>query len=392
MDGIGLDNMLSAEQVEKMFGGTSATGPEETGTGDNQEQEAPENHEEKSETVETAEVDFSDLLGTNQPESVGSEENTEGNGGAPESNDGSGTPQKNLFSSIARILRDEGVFPDLSDEALNDVNSAEALEKMFNDKVTNMFDERQRNLEKALQGGATSDEMQQYQQAMRYSQFLEARETSNLLMKEGEDGEKLRKQVMYQDFINRGFKHERAVKLIQKSFDDGNDIEDAKEALESCKDFYKSQIDDFQQEIEERQKEQKANEEKQYASLKKKILETENFYDGVRVDKAVRQKAYEAITKPVYKDENGNYLTALQKYQKENPLEFMINMAMMMTLTDNFKNVDKLTKKKVQAGMRKEYQDIQNLINNSRRNGDGTLNLANSAPDESERENWSLAL
>ena len=391
MDGIGLDNMLSAEQVEKMFSDSPATVSEETETGGSEEQKAPENQEEKSETVETAEVDFSDLLG-NQPESVGSEENTEGNGGAPESNDGSGTPQKNLFSSIARILRDEGVFPDLSDEALNDVNSAEALEKMFSDKVTNMFDERQRNLEKALQGGATTDEMQQYQQAMRYSQFLESRDTADLLSKEGEDGEKLRKQVMYQDFINRGFKHERAVKLIEKSFEDGNDIEDAKEALESCKDFYKSQIDDFQQEIEERKKEQKANEEKQYASLKKKILDTDSFYDGVKVDKAVRQKAYDAITKPVFKDEEGNYLTALQKYQKENPLEFMVNMAMMMTLTDNFKNVDKLTKKKVQAGMRKEYQDIQNLINNSRRNGDGTLNLANSAPDESDRENWTLAL
>jgi hypothetical protein len=158
MDGIGLDNMLSAEQVEKMFGGTSASGPEETGTEGNQEANAPENHEENNETVETAEVDFSDLLG-NQPESVGSEENTEGNGGAPESNDGSGTPQKNLFSSIARILRDEGVFPDLSDDALNDINNAESLEKLFNDKVTNMFDERQRNLEKALQGGATTDEM-----------------------------------------------------------------------------------------------------------------------------------------------------------------------------------------------------------------------------------------
>ena len=391
MDGIGLDNMLSAEQVEKMFSGEANTQEQTAQEEVNAGGEPPANKE-NNETVETAEVDFSDLLGTNQPESVGSEKNTEGNRGASESDNGSGTPQMNLFASIAKALKDEGVFPDLSDETLNGVTDAVTLRKLFEDQVSGMFDERQRNLENALSGGATTEEMKVYQNALNISQFLEKRETVDTLSQEGEQGENLRKQVMYQDYINRGFKHERAVKLIEKSIEEGNDIEDAKEALESCKDFYKSQIEDFQQELEERKKESKANEEKQYANLKKKILDTESFYDGVKVDKSIRQKAYDSLTKPIYKDEQGNYLTALQKYQKENPLEFAVNTAMMMALTDGFKNVEILTKGKVAAGMKKGFEQVAGVLNTTKRNGDGSLNLANTAPDLSERENWTLAI
>ena len=98
-----------------------------------------------------------------------------------------------------------------------------------------------------------------------YSGFLGAGKTTLIkkLIAEGEESETLRKQVMYQDYINRGFKHEKAVKMLQKILDDGTEIEEAKEAYESCKEFYKSQIDDFQKEMESRKAETKKQEEKQ---------------------------------------------------------------------------------------------------------------------------------
>ena len=389
MEGIGLDNMLGAEEVEKMFSDNAAQ-EEETNPENNTGGETPASKENIETDEEAAEVDFSDLLG-NQPESVGSEENTEGNGGAPKSSDGQGSPQANLFSSIAKAVRDEGVFPDLSDDAIDAVKDAATLKKLFDDQISNMFTEEQRRLKNAMNSGATTDEMQQYQNAIQLSQFLDNKETVSTLNKEGEEGEQLRKRVMYQDYINRGFKHERAVKMIQKSFDDGTDLEDAKEAYNSCKEYYKQQIDDFQEEMEERQQVQKENEQKQFSSLKKHILDTESFYDGVKVDKQTRQKAYDSITKPIYKDEQGNYMNALQKYQREHPTEFMENVALLFALTDEFKSVNKLTQKKVQQGIKKGFEEVANVLNTTRRNGDGTLNLANSAPDTEDRENWTLA-
>ena len=85
-------------------------------------------------------------------------------------------------------------------------------------------------------------------------------------------------------------------------------------------------------------------------------------------------------------------MTALQKYQRENPIDFMQNVAMMYALTDGFKNVDKLVSNKVKEGVKKEFSDLSNLLNNSRRNSDGTLNLANGSPDDMEREKWTLAI
>lgn len=384
MEGIGLDNMLSAEQVEKMF---SNQEPSEDAGGAVAEEPATE-IENNDTNEEAAEVDFSDLLGSSS-ESVGSGEKSEGTRGAPESDNDSGTPQ-NLFSSIARILRDKGVFPDLSDKDADAVQDEAALEKLFNDKVSSMLDDRQRRIEQAMNSGASTGEMQQYENAVQLSQFLNKRETADLLNREGDDGEKLRKQVMYQDYVNRGFKHERAVKLIEKSFADGTDIDDAKEALQSCKEYYQQQIDDFQQELEDRKKQQQDAEQQQYNNLKKNILDKESFFGGVKVDKATRQKAYDAITKPVYKDEQGNYMNELQKYQREHPMEYVGNVALLYALTDGFQNVKKLAAGPIKAGLKKGFAELESVLNSTSRNGDGTLNLANTSPDN--RENWTLAV
>lgn len=382
MEGIGLDNMLGAAEVERLFSGEQE-GKEEAA----EEVQEPEVKEQE----ETAEVDFSDLLG-NQSESVGSERDTEGDGEAPESKNDTGAPNQNLFSSIAKALRDEGVFPDLSDDTLKDIKDAEAFRKMFDDHVANSLSERQKRIDAALNGGADTEEIRNYNNDLSINEFLNAKDTLDRLESESEDGENLRKQVMYQDYINRGFSEERAKKLVMKSIDDGTDIDDAKEALNSCRDYYGKRVENYQQKLENRKKTLKAQEEQQYSNLKKQIIDTEDFFGGVKVEKNIRQKAYDALTKPVYKDEDGNFLTAMQKYQRENPMDFMKNVALMYSLTDGFKNVERLTKSKVKAGIKKGFAELESVLNNTRRNSDGTLNFANGEFSEEDRAGWELAI
>ena len=386
MEGLELGSLMSPEAVEKLFGQQ-----EEPVEAQQENEKKPAEDVQEEDNKETAEVDFSDLFGEH-PESVGSGESSGGNREKPQSQDDQGAPNENLFSSIAEVLRDKGFFSDLSDEKTKEIKDEAALMKLFEDKVTSMLDDKQKALDRALNSGAAPEEVQEYQKVMSVVQFLNDRNTYDTLMKEGEDGERLRKQVMYQDYVNRGFSDERAKKMVEKSIADGMDIEDAKEAFNSCKEFYNGKADGFQKEFEDRKKQIKDNEEKQYSNLKKNILDTESFYGGVKVDKATRQKAYDLITKPSHRDEQGNYMTALQKYQRENPIDFMQNVAMMYALTDGFKNVDKLVSNKVKEGVKKEFSDLSNLLNNSRRNSDGTLNLANGSPDDMEREKWTLAI
>lgn len=382
MEGIGLDNMLGAEEVERLFNEPSTEAPEE---------KEPKEVKEEKVDEQTAEVDFSDLLG-GQPESVGSEEKSEGDGEAPDSKNDTGAPTQNLFSSIAKALRDEGVFPDLSDDSLKDIKDAESFRKLFDTQVANSLSERQKRIEEALNGGSNAEEVKGYQNDLSIMDFLNDADTVNRLSKEDEDGETLRKQVMYQDYINRGFSEERAKRLVTKSIDDGTDVEDAKEALNSCKEFYQNRISDYQKELDYRKKSREAEEEKQYNNLKKQIIDTEDFFGGVKVDKTTRQKAYDALTKPVYKDESGNFLTTLQKYQRENPMDFMKNVALMYSLTDGFKNVEKLTRSKVKAEVKRGFAELESVLNNTRRNTDGTLNFANGDAFDDSRENWELAI
>ena len=384
MEGLGLDNILEASEVEKLFSGGGIT----------ESEEAPKDGEavqKSAETEETAEVDFSDLLG-NQPESVGSGDDIEGKGTAPASTTGGGSPDSNLFFSIAKALRDEGVFPDLSDDALKEIKDAGGFRKLFDDEVSRSLSERQQRLEAALNIGAPPEEVKAYQSDLELYNYLGSSDTEDLVSSESDDGERLRKQLIYQDYINRGINPKKAEKLVNQSFADGNDIDDAKEALESCKKFYKDRIDIYAKNVESQRKAMKEADEEATTSLRKQMMDTDTFFGGVKVDKNIRQKAYDMLTKPVYKDDNGHLLTGLQKYQKDNPQEFLKNMALMCALTDNFSNVEKLTKSKVKAGLKKGFEELESIISSTRRNSDGTLNLANGEPDMKERERWELAI
>lgn len=377
MEGLSLD-MLSNEEVTNFFDKS------------NNETEEIQDTSEKTENTEetkdnTTEVDFSDLGLTS--ESVGSG-NARGKE-TPASSD-AGTQNNDLFFSIAKALRDEGVFPDLDDETLKGVKGASDFRKLFDDRVKLEFDERARRLEDALNGGATTDEMKAYNQSMNTLGILNNENFINTLSAEGDEGEKARRQIMLTDYINRGFSEERANKMIEKSIADGTDIEDAKEAYTACKNYFTRQVNDFQNMFNQRA-EQARKENEAMATSIKDMVEKGDFFGGLKVDKVTRQKAYENITKPVVKLKDGRVLTELQKYQMEHPKEYAANMGILYTITNGFKDMEKIVKGKVKEGMKKGFAELESVINNTRRNSDGVLNLANDAFDD-DRSNWELAL
>ena len=71
-------------------------------------------------------------------------------------------------------------------------------------------------------------------------------------------------------------------------------------------------------------------------------------------------------------------LTAIQKYEQDNHIEFMKYVGLVYTLTDGFKNLDGLIKGKVNKEMKKGLKNLENTLNNSTRNSDGSLNFVTS--------------
>lgn len=382
---LSLDNILGAEEIENLF-----VEDNETQDTPPANEEPPKKEEEPSkDKEETTEVVDVDNLFTDTPESVGSgKENTE------EKEDttpkGDGTSPKNFYSSIAKALKEEGIFPDLDDDGLSKVKEPEDFRDLIDQQIKAGLDERQKRIDEALNAGVEPTEIRKYENTM---SFLDSIKEENI-SDEGDKGEKLRKDLIYQDFINRGYSKERAAREVQKSFNAGTDIDDAKEALKSNIDFFRDKYDelvnDAKSEAEQEEKERKEQAEK----LKSSILNDKEVFGDLSVDKSTRQKIYDNIAKPVYKDpETGEYFTAIQKYEMENRTDFLKNIGLLFTLTDGFKNLDGLVKGKVKKEVKKGLRELEHTLNNTARTSDGNLKFVSGVDEDPESfigKGWNL--
>lgn len=382
---LSLDNILGAEEIENLF-----VEDDETQDTPPVNEEPPKKEEEPSkDKEETTEVVDVDNLFTDTPESVGSgKENTE------EKEDttpkGDGTSPKNFYSSIAKALKEEGIFPDLDDEGLSKVKDPEDFRDLIDQQIKAGLDERQKRIDEALNAGVEPTEIKKYENTINFLDSIKEENISD----EGDKGEKLRKDLIYQDFINRGYSKERATREVQKSFNTGTDIDDAKEALKSNIDFFRDKYDelvnDAKSEAEEEEKERKNQAEK----LKSSILNDKDVFGDLSVDKSTRQKIYDNIAKPVYKDpETGEYFTAIQKYEMENRTDFLKNIGLLFTLTDGFKNLDGLVKGKVKKEVKKGLRELEHTLNNTARTSDGNLKFVSGVDEDPESfigKGWNL--
>jgi hypothetical protein len=231
--------------------------------------------------------------------------------------------------------------------------------------------------------------IRQYENTLSYLDSLK----DDVLESEDDSGENLRKQLIYQDYINRGYSKERAQREVQKSLNGGTDIDDAKEALLSNKQFFKEQYDKLVSDAKQEMQKEADARKKQAEDLKNSILNDSKVFGELEVDKNTRKKIFDSIAKPVYKDpDSGQMLTAIQKYEMENRTDFLKNLGLIFTLTDGFKNLDGLVKGKVRKEVKKGLRDLESTINNTSRNSDGSLKFTSgvSSDPNSFIKGWKL--
>lgn len=383
---LSLDNILGADEIENLFVDDEET--QETPPANEETSEKEDKDKNKEETTEVVDVD---TLFTEEPESVGSgkEDNKEKEG--TESDKGKGTsPKNNFYSSIAKALKEEGIFPDLDDETADKIKAPEDFAEAVEKQIQARFDERQKRIDEALNAGIEPSEIKRYENTLSYLNSLQ----DSAISDETDKGEKLRQQLIFQDFINRGYSKERAQREVQKSFNSGTDIEDAKEALASNKEFFQNEYDNLVKEAQEEEKREAQERKEQAEKLKKSILEDTKVFGDIQVDKATRQKVFDNISKPVYKDpETGELFTAIQKYEMENRTEFLKNVGLLFTLTDGFKNLDGLVKGKVREEVKKGLRELEHTLNNTSRTSDGNLKFVSGVEDDPESfigKGWDL--
>lgn len=331
---------------------------------------------------EPTEVNPDELFGgVERPESVGVDTDKGGEDQKPAEADSS----PNFYSSILSALKDDGVLPELTDEEIDDWSknkdfSDQDFKEVIEKVIDSRLDQRTKRIQDALNGGADIEEVKQYENILATLQNID----DNTISEEGPKGEDLRRRIIAQDYMNKGFSKERIERELKKSFDAGTDIDDAKEALENNLRFYNDKYQDIIRQGQEADRKFKENTRKQAEDLKKSIVDSnEGIFNDIGIDKKTRQKIYDSISKPVYQDKQGNWYTELQKYEMENKTDFLKNIAMFYVMTDGFKNIDKVVTKQVQKKNKSYIADLEKKLSNTQRNSSGNLKLVGQGDPES---------
>lgn len=291
---------------------------------------------------------------------------------------------------LASALKEEGILDD--DDDVSDVDSPEAFKSLLENHIYKKLSERHKRIEEALNSKMPTDVIKNYESTLNYLSSI----TSDKIKDESENGERLRKQLIFQDYINRGFSEEKARKEVKKAFDAGTDLEDAMEAWQANYEFFKNSYD---QEIHKRNDDiAKAEQEsrQRIEKFKKDLLEDKKAFGNIEVDKNTRQKIFNLIYNPNTTNSEGRKVSEMTKYFQEHPTDVYKYMAFFYDATDKFTNFDKLFKKQVNKEMKKGLAKLEETINGSSRTSSGSLNLSNGRSGKTENtlfnNNWDLDL
>lgn len=347
MEDLSFDNILSGEEVENLFADTSEV--DDISNEDNTTEDRQENQE-TEETESTNENPFEDEDLTDEEDETKDEENT---------NSDESTASPNFYSSIAKALTEDGVFQNLDEESLKKVKDADTFKELVSKEVNGKLSEVQRRVRDVLEWGVSPTEVQKCENTLRNLEDI----TDFNIESSSEQANQLRKNLIYTDYMNRGFDAKRAQKEVDRSIKAGTEVEDAKEALSAIKDHYNA----YYRQLQERAKAEHDAElqatQKQFDDLKTTLLGDSNEFNDISISKSLRRQAFDFLTKDVYTDEKtGETLSAFQKYQDDNYAEFMKNVGICYVLTDGFKNFKNLGKPEIKKEVKSSVKELERKL------------------------------
>lgn len=380
-DGVlSFDNILGEEDIETLFESPEDSTPEKQDVQEEVEDTSVESEEKET----TTEVDESDELfdeEEDQPESVGSvkKEVREKEDAVPDEDDGASP--NNFYSSIASALAVDGILLNTDDEAINKVTDAEALSELIENEIMSRLDERQQRISKALDNGVEPNEIKRYENTLNFIASI----NDAAIAEESEKGEQLRRNLIYQDFLNKGYTPEKAQKFTERTIDAGTDVEDAREALQSNKEFFQNAYNHLLYDAQKQADAAKAERVKQAEKLKNSILKDKNVMGEMEISNDIRKKAFDSIAKPIYKDpDTGEYLTAIQKYEMENRSDFLKYMGLIFAVTNGFKDFDSFAKGAAKKEVKKGLRELERKLNTPSRPVGGNPRMVTSSKEDPE--------
>lgn len=293
------------------------------------------------------------------------------------------------LSSLANALFKDGVLTNLKEEEIKTIKTADDFAAVFENEIQSRLDEKNKRIEEALNLGVEPSEIKKNENLIQYLNGI----SEDTIKEETEQATQLRMNLIVQDFMNKGFTQERAIKEANKSVAAGSDIDDALEALESNKTHFNKQYSDLINTAKKEQEEYKQTIIQRDTDVRENILKNEKLFADMNVTPVIRKLAVENIQKPVFTDKEGNKFSAIQKYEKENPVDFLSKVALFYTITDGFTNIDKITSNTKGKIKSKALNELAGSLADINFGLDNSLTLANnlgSNDDENDKGNFVL--
>lgn len=381
---LNLENLIDPEELFKISG-------DGTFIEEKEDQPAEPKEPEKVDDDDTHQIiDGGDGSGLFDRQESVDDKDGKGQDGDPDPDKGQGS-SPNIYSSIAKDFKEEGVFPDLEDDEIDKLDSADGLSELINRQIEKRLDDTQKRVNDALNAGVEPSQIQQYEAMLKYLDSVDEED----ITAEGDDAVRLRQNLIYRDLINRGYSDERAKRAVKKSFDNGNDVDDAKDALAGNKEFFTKAYNGLIKEAKAERDREIRERQEEMDKVKDSVLKGDAILGNFVVPQNMRQKVYDSISRPIYKDpDTGEMLTAIQKYANNNHYEFLKIVGTIYTMTDGFKNIDNLVKGEVNKTTKKSLKNLTDALNGTTRNSDGSLRLANGLGGDKDTysgsDDWTL--
>jgi len=285
--------------------------------------------------VETEEVASEDEISTD--ETTSDEDDSDDTSGDGEAN----TSPGELYSSLADNMRERGILASLDPEKFKDIKDIDSLMNAFNEELSareySDLSDKQKVYLKALRDGIPQEEVTEY---IKISDQL-----NGITADEIDSNEELRKALIKEQYkIVNNMSEEKAERLAQVAIDTGEDIADAKEALESLK---AKQSQEFEAQLAAKQQDKVKAAESTKAVIegfKKKIDESKHIFEGLEINKTEKEKLFNQMTSSVGTSQDGRPIDIITKARMDNPEDFTLKLHYLFMQTDGFKNINKFIK------------------------------------------------
>jgi len=273
------------------------------------------------------------------PENVAGEEDSNGDNGPDADNDADNTTSPSMYSSFANLLHEEGLLSNL--ESNTEIKSVDDLKALVEAEISKKVEERYSPEElediKALRNGVTREQLAEHHKVQNQLDSIGQEHIEN-------NGE-LRKQLIYQNYINQGLSEDKAASLVNRSVDSKYDTEDAIDALNSLKQHQSYKLQAQQEQLKIDAANAQAAYEAEQTKLKDSIYAKEEVIKGQPFTKVLKDRVYNSMTNVIGNSPEGNPENALMKDRRENPIEFDSKLYYLYELTKGFKDFSVLNKK-----------------------------------------------